>query len=149
MESENEIRLRASLRKAVGDQEADTLMEKLTSIEEVRAEMHMESARFTDMDSRFNEVDARFNEVDARFNEVDARFNQVDARFNQVDARFNQVDAHFNQVDAHFNKVDEHFVTLESQLLAMQKTFVKWGATMSISLFVTAVGVIVAAFLTR
>ncbi len=139
MESENEIRLRASLRKAVGDQEADTLMEKLTSIEEVRAEMHMEfamvSARFTDMDSRFNEVDARFNEVDARFNQVDARFNQVDARFNQV--------------DAHFNKVDEHFVTLESQLLAMQKTFVKWGATMSISLFVTAVGVIVAAFLTR
>ena len=139
MESENEIRLRASLRKAVGDQEADTLMEKLTSIEEVRAEMHMEfamvSARFTDMDSRFNEVDARFNEVDARFNEVDARFNQVDARFNQM--------------DAHFNKVDEHFVTLESQLLAMQKTFVKWGATMSISLFVTAVGVIVAAFLTR
>jgi chromosome segregation ATPase len=125
MESENEIRLRASLRKAVGDQEADTLMEKLTSIEEVRAEMHMEfamvSARFTDMDSRFNEVDARFNEVDARFNQVDARFNQVDA----------------------------HFVTLESQLLAMQKTFVKWGATMSISLFVTAVGVIVAAFLTR
>jgi chromosome segregation ATPase len=113
------------LRKAVGDQEADTLMEKLTSIEEVRAEMHMEfamvSARFTDMDSRFNEVDARFNEVDARFNQVDARFNQVDA----------------------------HFVTLESQLLAMQKTFVKWGATMSISLFVTAVGVIVAAFLTR
>jgi archaellum component FlaC len=113
------------LRKAVGDQEADTLMEKLTSIEEVRAEMHMEfamvSARFTDMDSRFNEVDARFNQVDARF----------------------------NQVDAHFNKVDEHFVTLESQLLAMQKTFVKWGATMSISLFVTAVGVIVAAFLTR
>ena len=139
MGSENEIRLRASLRKAVGDQEADTLMEKLTSIEEVRAEMHMEfamvSARFTDMDSRFNEVDARFNEVDARFNQVDARFNQVDARFNQV--------------DAHFNKVDEHFVTLESQLLAMQKTFVKWGATMSISLFVTAVGVIVAAFLTR
>lgn len=139
MESENEIRLRASLRKAVGDQEADTLMEKLTSIEEVRAEMHMEfamvSARFTDMDSRFNEVDARFNEVDARFNQVDARFNQVDARFNQM--------------DAHFNKVDEHFVTLESQLLAMQKTFVKWGATMSISLFVTAVGVIVAAFLTR
>ena len=125
MESENENRLRASLRKAVGDQEADTLMEKLTSIEEVRAEMHMEfamvSARFTDMDSRFNEVDARFNQVDARF----------------------------NQVDAHFNKVDEHFVTLESQLLAMQKTFVKWGATMSISLFVTAVGVIVAAFLTR
>jgi chromosome segregation ATPase len=139
MESENEIRLRASLRKAVGDQEADTLMEKLTSIEEVRAEMHMEfamvSARFTDMESRFNEVDARFNEVDARFNQVDARFNQVDARFNQM--------------DAHFNKVDEHFVTLESQLLAMQKTFVKWGATMSISLFVTAVGVIVAAFLTR
>jgi len=139
MGSENEIRLRASLRKAVGDQEADTLMEKLTSIEEVRAEMHMEfamvSARFTDMESRFNEVDARFNEVDARFNQVDARFNQVDARFNQVDARF--------------NKVDEHFVTLESQLLAMQKTFVKWGATMSISLFVTAVGVIVAAFLTR
>jgi chromosome segregation ATPase len=139
MESENENRLRASLRKAVGDQEADTLMEKLTSIEEVRAEMHMEfamvSARFTDMDSRFNEVDARFNEVDARFNEVDARFNQVDARFNQM--------------DAHFNKVNEHFVTLESQLLAMQKTFVKWGATMSISLFVTAVGVIVAAFLTR
>jgi chromosome segregation ATPase len=132
MGSENEIRLRASLRKAVGDQEADTLMEKLTSIEEVRAEMHMEfamvSARFTDMESRFNEVDARFNEVDARFNQVDARFNQV---------------------DAHFNKVDEHFVTLESQLLAMQKTFVKWGATMSISLFVTAVGVIVAAFLTR
>ena len=132
MESENEIRLRASLRKAVGDQEADTLMEKLTSIEEVRAEMHMEfamvSARFTDMESRFNEVDARFNEVDARFNQVDARFNQM---------------------DAHFNKVDEHFVTLESQLLAMQKTFVKWGATMSISLFVTAVGVIVAAFLTR
>jgi chromosome segregation ATPase len=120
------------LRKAVGDQEADTLMEKLTSIEEVRAEMHMEfamvSARFTDMDSRFNEVDARFNEVDARFNQVDARFNQM---------------------DAHFNKVNEHFVTLESQLLAMQKTFVKWGATMSISLFVTAVGVIVAAFLTR
>ena len=146
MESENEIRLRASLRKAVGDQEADTLMEKLTSIEEVRAEMHMEfamvSARFTDMDSRFNEVDARFNEVDARFNEVDARFNQVDARFNQVDARF-------TDMDSHFNKVDEHFVTLESQLLAMQKTFVKWGATMSISLFVTAVGVIVAAFLTR
>jgi chromosome segregation ATPase len=132
MGSENEIRLRASLRKAVGDQEADTLMEKLTSIEEVRAEMHMEfamvSARFTDMESRFNEVDARFNEVDARFNQVDARFNQVDARF---------------------NKVDEHFVTLESQLLTMQKTFVKWGATMSISLFVTAVGVIVAAFLTR
>jgi hypothetical protein len=52
-------------------------------------------------------------------------------------------------MDSHFNKVDEHFVTLESQLLAMQKTFVKWGATMSISLFVTAVGVIVAAFLTR
>jgi len=125
MEFENEIRLRASLRKAVGEQEADTLMEKLTSIEEVRAEMHMEFAM----------VSARFNEVDSRFNQVDARFNQVDARFNQVDARF--------------NKVDEQFVSLETQLLAMQKTFVKWGATLSISLFVTAVGVIVAALLTR
>jgi molybdopterin converting factor small subunit len=125
MEFENEIRLRASLRKAVGEQEADTLMEKLTSIEEVRAEMHMEFAM----------VSARFNDVDSRFNEVDARFNQVDARFNQVDARF--------------NKVDEQFVSLETQLLAMQKTFVKWGATLTISLFVTAVGVIVAAFLTR
>ncbi len=125
MEFENEIRLRASLRKAVGEQEADTLMEKLTSIEEVRAEMHLEFAM----------VSARFNDVDSRFNEVDARFNQVDARFNQVDARF--------------NKVDEQFVSLETQLLAMQKTFVKWGATLTISLFVTAVGVIVAAFLTR
>ena len=125
MEFENEIRLRASLRKAVGEQEADTLMEKLTSIEEVRAEMHMEFAM----------VSARFNDVDSRFNEVDARFNQVDARFNQVDARF--------------NKVDEQFVSLETQLLAMQKTFVKWGATLTISLFVTAVVVIVAAFLTR
>ncbi len=125
MEFENEIRLRASLRKAVGEQEADTLMEKLTSIEEVRAEMHMEFAM----------VSARFNDVDSRFNEVDARFNQVDARVNQVDARF--------------NKVDEQFVSLETQLLAMQKTFVKWGATLTISLFVTAVGVIVAAFLTR
>lgn len=125
MEFENEIRLRTSLRKAVGEQEADTLMEKLTSIEEVRAEMHMEFAM----------VSARFTEVDSRFNQVDARFNQVDARFNQVDARF--------------NKVDEQFVSLETQLLAMQKTFVKWGATLSISLFVTAVGVIVAALLTR
>ena len=125
MEFENEIRLRASLRKAVGEQEADTLMEKLTSIEEVRAEMHMEFAM----------VSARFNDVDSRFNEVDARFNEVDARFNEVDARFNEV--------------DEQFVSLETQLLAMQKTFVKWGATLTISLFVTAVGVIVAAFLTR
>jgi len=125
MEFENEIRLRASLRKAVGEQEADTLMEKLTSIEEVRAEMHMEFAM----------VSARFNEVDSRFNQVDARFNQVDARFNQVDERFNQV--------------DERFVSLETQILTMQKTFVKWGATLSISLFVTAVGVIVAALLTR
>ena len=132
MEFENEIRLRASLRKAVGEQEADTLMEKLTSIEEVRAEMHMEFAM-----------------VSARFTEVDSRFNQVDARFNQVDARFNKVDERFNQVDARFNKVDEQFVSLETQLLAMQKTFVKWGATLSNSLFVTAVGVIVAAFLTR
>ena len=139
MESDNEIRLRASLRKAVGDQEADTLMEKLTSIEEVRAEMHMEFAM----------VSARFNEADSRFNQVDARFAQIDTRFNEVDARFNQVDARFNQVDARFNKVDEQFVSLETQLLAMQKTFVKWGATLSISLFVTAVGVIVAALLTR
>ena len=139
MEFENEIRLRASLRKAVGEQEADTLMEKLTSIEEVRAEMHMEFAM----------VSARFNEADSRFNQVDARFAQIDTRFNEVDARFNQVDARFNQVDARFNKVDEQFVSLETQLLAMQKTFVKWGATLSISLFVTAVGVIVAAFLTR
>ena len=118
MGSENEIRLRASLRKAVGDQEADTLMEKLTSIEEVRAEMHMEfamvSARFTDMDSRFNEVDARFNQIDTRFNGVDGQF-----------------------------------IGINAQLLAMQKTFVRWGATLTISLFVTAVGVIVAAFLTR
>jgi len=139
MEFENEIRLRASLRKAVGEQEADTLMEKLTSIEEVRAEMHMEFAM----------VSARFNEADSRFNQVDARFAQIDTRFNEVDARFNQVDARFNQVDARFNKVDEQFVSLETQLLAMQKTFVKWGATLSISLFVTAVGVIVAALLTR
>ena len=139
MEFENEIRLRASLRKAVGEQEADTLMEKLTSIEEVRAEMHMEFAM----------VSARFNDVDSRFNQVDARFAQIDTRFNGVDARFNQVDARFNQVDARFNKVDEQFVSLETQLLAMQKTFVKWGATLTISLFVTAVGVIVAAFLTR
>ena len=146
MEFENEIRLRASLRKAVGEQEADTLMEKLTSIEEVRAEMHME---FAMVSARFNEVDSRFNQVDARFTQIDTRFNEVDARFNQVDARFNQVDERFNQVDARFNKVDEQFVSLETQLLAMQKTFVRWGATLSISLFVTAVGVIAAAFLTR
>ena len=139
MEFENEIRLRASLRKAVGEQEADTLMEKLTSIEEVRAEMHMEFAM----------VSARFNETDSRFNEVDARFNQVDARFNQVDEHFNEVDARFNQIDTRFNGVDGQFIGINAQLLAMQKTFVKWGATLSISLFVTAVGVIVAAFLTR
>ena len=125
MEFENEIRLRASLRKAVGEQEADTLMEKLTSIEEVRAEMHMEFAM----------VSARFTEVDARFNQVDERFNEVDARFNQIDTRFNGVDG--------------QFIGINAQLLVMQKTFVKWGATLSISLFVTAVGVIVAAFLTR
>jgi molybdopterin converting factor small subunit len=111
MEFENEIRLRASLRKAVGEQEADTLMEKLTSIEEVRAEMHMEFAM-----------------VSARFNDVDSRFNQIDTRFNGVDGQF---------------------IGINAQLLAMQKTFVRWGATLSISLFVTAVGVIVAAFLTR
>ena len=139
MEFENEIRLRASLRKAVGEQEADTLMEKLTSIEEVRAEMHMEFAM----------VSARFNETDSRFNEVDARFNQVDARFNQVDEHFNEVDARFNQIDTRFNGVDGQFIGINAQLLVMQKTFVKWGATLSISLFVTAVGVIVAAFLTR
>ena len=132
MGSENEIRLRASLRKAVGDQEADTLMEKLTSIEEVRAEMHMEfamvSARFTDMDSRFNEIDARLNQIDTRFNEVDARFNQVDARF---------------------NKVDEGFVSLEKQMTAMQKNLAKWAASFSLSLFVTTVGLIVTVLLTR
>jgi len=124
MEFENEIRLRASLRKAVGEQEADTLMEKLTSIEEVRAEMHMEFAM----------VSARFNEVDARFNEVDARFNQVDARFNEVGERF--------------NKVDERFVSLETQILTMQKTLVRWGATFSISMFVASISLIVTAFLT-
>ncbi len=139
MGSEDEIRLRASLRKAVGDQEADTLMEKLTSIEEVRAEMHMEfamvSARFTDMDSRFNEVDARFNGVDARFNQVDTWFNEVDARFNQVDTRFNQV--------------AEGFVALEKQMTAMHKNLVKWAASFSLSLFVTTVGLIVTVLLTR
>ena len=132
MEFENEIRLRASLRKAVGEQEADTLMEKLTSIEEVRAEMHMEFAM-----------------VSARFNETDSRFNQVDARFTQIDTRFNEVDARFNQIDTRFNGVDGQFIGINAQLLAMQKTFVRWGATLTISLFVTAVGVIVAAFLTR
>ena len=146
MGSENEIRLRASLRKAVGDQEADTLMEKLTSIEEVRAEMHMEfamvTARFTDMDSRFNEVDARLNQIDTRFNEVDARFTQVDTRFNEVDARF-------NQVDTRFNKVDEGFVSLEKQMTAMHKNLVKWAASFSLSLFVTTVGLIVTVLLTR
>jgi len=146
MEFENEIRLRASLRKAVGEQEADTLMEKLTSIEEVRAEMHME---FAMVSARFDEVDSRFNQVDARFIQMDARFSQVDARFNQVDERFNEVDARFNQIDTRFNGVDGQFIGINAQLLAMQKTFVKWGATMLISLFVTAVGVIVAAFLTR
>ena len=139
MEFENEIRLRASLRKAVGEQEADTLMEKLTSIEEVRAEMHMEFAM----------VSARFNETDSRFNQVDARFTQIDTRFNQVDEHFNEVDARFNQIDTRFNGVDGQFIGINAQLLAMQKTFVRWGATLTISLFVTAVGVIVAAFLTR
>jgi len=118
MGSENEIRLRASLRKAVGDQEADTLMEKLTSIEEVRAEMHMEFAM----------VSARFTDMDSRFNEVDARFNQVDTRFNQV---------------------DERFISLEKQMMSMEKTFIKWGATFSLSLFVTTVGLIVTVLLTR
>ena len=146
MEFENEIRLRASLRKAVGEQEADTLMEKLTSIEEVRAEMHME---FAMVSARFNDVDSHFNQVDARFTQIDTRFNEVDARFNQVDARFNEVDARFNQIDTRFNSVDGQFIGINAQMLAMQKTFVRWGATLTISLFVTAVGVIVAAFLTR
>ena len=146
MEFENEIRLRTSLRKAVGEQEADTLMEKLTSIEEVRAEMHME---FAMVSARFNDVDSHFNQVDARFTQIDTRFNEVDARFNQVDARFNEVDARFNQIDTRFNSVDGQFIGINAQMLAMQKTFVRWGATLTISLFVTAVGVIVAAFLTR
>jgi predicted nuclease with TOPRIM domain len=124
MEFENEIRLRASLRKAVGEQEADTLMEKLTSIEEVRAEMHMEFAM----------VSARFTEVDSRFNQVDARFNQVDARFNKVDERFNQV--------------DKHFVTLEKQMLTMEKKLIKWLASFTVSLFVAIISLIVTAFLT-
>ena len=131
MEFENEIRLRASLRKAVGEQEADTLMEKLTSIEEVRAEMHMEFAM-----------------VSARFNDVDSRFNQVDARFNQVDARFNQVDERFNQVDERFNQVDKHFVTLEKQMLTMEKKLIKWLASFTVSLFVAVISLIVTAFLT-
>jgi predicted nuclease with TOPRIM domain len=131
MEFENEIRLRASLRKAVGEQEADTLMEKLTSIEEVRAEMHMEFAM-----------------VSARFNDADSRFNQVDARFNQVDARFNQVDERFNQVDERFNQVDKHFVTLEKQMLTMEKKLIKWLASFTVSLFVAVISLIVTAFLT-
>jgi predicted nuclease with TOPRIM domain len=131
MEFENEIRLRASLRKAVGEQEADTLMEKLTSIEEVRAEMHMEFAM-----------------VSARFNDVDSRFNQVDARFNQVDARFNQVDERFNQVDERFNQVDKHFVTLEKQMLTMEKKLIKWLASFTVPLFVAVISLIVTAFLT-
>jgi hypothetical protein len=64
-------------------------------------------------------------------------------------ARFNQVDARFNQVDARFNPVDEGFVSLEIQMTAMHKNLVTWTASFSLSLFVTAVGVIVAAFLTR
>ncbi|NQW59882.1 hypothetical protein HQ459_03785 [bacterium] len=132
MEFENEIRLRASLRKAVGEQEADTLMEKLTSIEEVRAEMHMEFAM-----------------VSARFTEVDSRFNQVDARFNQVDERFNKVDERFNQVDERFNQVDKHFVTLEKQMLTMEKKLIKWLASFTVSLFVAIISLIVTAFLTR
>ena len=138
MEFENEIRLRASLRKAVGEQEADTLMEKLTSIEEVRAEMHMEFAM----------VSARFNEADSRFNQVDARFTQIDTRFNKVDARFNQVDARFNQVDERFNQIDKHFVTLEKQMLTMEKKLIKWLASFTVSLFVAMISLIVTAFLT-
>ena len=134
MQNHDENMLRRALDRTIGEKETDTLMERLSSVEELRAEMHIEFADVrreigdlrTDMNARFNAIDAKFVSIDERFNAFGERFNEVDAKFNVVGARFNEVD---------------------SQLLAINRGITRWGATLTTGLGVAIVASVLTAVL--
>jgi hypothetical protein len=162
MQNHDENMLRRALDRTIGEKETDTLMERLSSVEDLRAEMHIEFADVrreigdlrTDMNARFNAIDAKFVGVDERFNAIDAKFVSIDERFNAIDAKFVSVDERFNvfgerfnEVDAKFNVIGARFNEVDSQLLAINRGITRWGATLTTGLGVAIVAGVLTAVL--
>ena len=90
------------LRKVLGDNVADTVMEHLPpsgwgDVARVSDLSHIHS-RFDYVQTQFDGINRQFDEVDRRFEEVDRRFDDVDRRFDDVDRRFEDVDRRFEEV---------------------------------------------------
>ena len=70
--------MHTALRKVMGDEVADTMMEYMPPVG------WSDVARKSDIDR----LDLRLDQIDKRLDQVDVRFDQIDKRFGQIDKRF-------------------------------------------------------------
>ena len=132
----NRLEMYLELRKVLGDEKADTLMEHLPPVGWANV------ARQDDMMARFDAVAVRFENVNVRFDAMEMRFSALETRFEVIDQRFAVIDQRLNALE---NRVDElkadmnrHFQNLDLRLSRMTSTFV----AVQVALFTAMFGVL-------
>ena len=104
----NRLEMYLELRKVLGDEKADTLMEHLPPVGWANV------ARQDDMMARFDAVAVRFENVNVRFDAMEMRFGAMEMRISALENRVDELKADMNR----------HFQTLDLRLSRMTSTFV-------------------------
>ena len=118
----NRLEMYLELRKVLGDEKADTLMEHLPPVGWANV------ARQDDMMARFDAVAVRFENVNVRFDAMEMRFAIIDQRLNALENRVDELKADMNR----------HFQNLDLRLSKMTSTFV----AVQVALFTAMFGVL-------
>ncbi len=118
----NRLEMYLELRKVLGDEKADTLMEHLPPVGWANV------ARQDDMMARFDAVAVRFENVNVRFDAMEMRFAIIDQRLNALENRVDELKADMNR----------HFQNLDLRLSRMTSTFV----AVQVALFTAMFGVL-------
>ena len=81
-------RLSRSLRRVLGDEGGDDLVNWMVTVEATRSELNEVMIGWrAATDARFATIDARFSTIDARFDGVDRRLDAIDRRLENIDRR--------------------------------------------------------------
>ena len=107
----NRLEMYLELRKVLGDEKADTLMEHLPPVGWANV------ARQDDMMARFDAVAVRFENVNVRFDAMEMRFAIIDQRLNALENRVDELKADMNR---HIQNQDLRLSRMTSTFDAVQ-----------------------------
>jgi uncharacterized protein (DUF3084 family) len=125
-----------ALERAIGEEPARLLMERIEQTDEVATKADVADLRRTTK----KEIAELRTRMDAGFEMVDQRLAVIDQRFATIDQQFERIDERFEKIDQRFEKLDDRLFQFHETLRGYSRTFV----TTQAASIVGAVGLAVA-----